>query len=181
MKRFIGPPSPAMVVALIALFVSMGGVSYGLATGVIDSREIKNKTIQGKDVRNRTLTGNHLKADRVGGGAIKESTLGTVPGAVNAEGVARSAVVNAAGSAVRSKGAISSVRVGPGRYEVLFNRDVRGCSYVATVGDESIGGPGAGVVTVASLPTNATGVAVRTAPSGGGEAENRSFHLLVNC
>ena len=37
MRRFIKLPSPAMVVACIALFVSMGGVSYGLATGSIDS------------------------------------------------------------------------------------------------------------------------------------------------
>jgi hypothetical protein len=48
-------PSPAMVVALIALFIALGGVSYGVATGSIDSREIKNNTIKSKDVRNRTL------------------------------------------------------------------------------------------------------------------------------
>jgi hypothetical protein len=48
-------PSPAMVVALIALFVALGGVSYGVATGSIDSREIKNNSIRGKDVRNSTL------------------------------------------------------------------------------------------------------------------------------
>jgi hypothetical protein len=48
-------PSPAMVVALIALFVALGGVSYGVATGSIDSREIKNNTVRGKDIRNRTI------------------------------------------------------------------------------------------------------------------------------
>ena len=50
-------PSPAMVVALVALFVALGGVSYGVASGYIDSREIKNNSIQSKDVRNGTLTG----------------------------------------------------------------------------------------------------------------------------
>jgi hypothetical protein len=48
-------PSPAMVVALMALFLSLGGVSYGLATGSVDSREIKNGTVRGKDIRNRTI------------------------------------------------------------------------------------------------------------------------------
>jgi hypothetical protein len=35
MKR----PSPALIVACLALFLSLGGVSYGVATGFIDSRE----------------------------------------------------------------------------------------------------------------------------------------------
>ena len=38
-------PSPALVISCIALFVSMGGVSYGVATGFIDSREIRNNTV----------------------------------------------------------------------------------------------------------------------------------------
>jgi len=50
-----------MVVALIALFISLGGVSYGVATGSIDSREIKNGTIRGKDVKRNTLTGTRIK------------------------------------------------------------------------------------------------------------------------
>lgn len=181
MKRFIRLPSPAMVVALIALFVSMGGVSYGLATGVIDSREIKNRTIQGKDVRNKSLRGNHLKANSVGGGAIKESTLGIVPGSVNAEGIARSAVVNPQGSAIRAKGATSSIRVSQGRYHLTFNRDVTACTYIATVGDEGDGGPGTGIASVAGIPGNGAGVVVRTSNAANGEPQNRSFHLIVSC
>jgi hypothetical protein len=94
-------PSPAMVVALIALFVSMGGVSYGVATGSIDSREIKNNTVRskdirnnqvssadvrnnsvrGRDVRNSTLTGADVGNDKLTGSDILESSLGTVPSA----------------------------------------------------------------------------------------------------
>jgi hypothetical protein len=53
-------PSPAFVIACIALFVALGGVSYAVATGSIDSREIRNNTIQGKDVRNGTLSSSDL-------------------------------------------------------------------------------------------------------------------------
>lgn len=53
-------PSPSLVVAFIALFVALGGVSYGVATGSIDSREIRNNTVQGKDVRNGTLSSSDL-------------------------------------------------------------------------------------------------------------------------
>jgi hypothetical protein len=48
-------PSPALVVSLIALFCSLGGVSYAVATGSIDSREIKNNTVRSKDIRNNDV------------------------------------------------------------------------------------------------------------------------------
>ena len=48
-------PSPAMVVALVALFMSLGGVSYGVATGFIDSREIKNNVVSTKDLKNNDI------------------------------------------------------------------------------------------------------------------------------
>jgi hypothetical protein len=54
-NRIKARPSAATVIALIALFVSLGGVSYGLATGSVSSREIKNNTVRSKDVRNSSL------------------------------------------------------------------------------------------------------------------------------
>ena len=53
-------PSPALVIACVALFVSLGGVGYAAATGSIDSREIRNNTIRGKDVRNNGLSGRDI-------------------------------------------------------------------------------------------------------------------------
>ena len=89
-------PSPALVISLVALFVSLGGVSYGVATGFIDSREIKNNTVRSKDVRNNNLTGKDIKNltggdvlnDRLTGADVNEGTLGEVPratGATNAD------------------------------------------------------------------------------------------------
>ena len=178
MKRFIRRPSPALVIACLALFISLGGVSYGLATGVISGREIKNRTITGKDIRDRSLRGNKAGADSFGAEAIKESTLGTVPFAA---GVENAAVVNEAGALVRGRGTAASTRTGVGRYAVIFNRDVRGCFYVASVGDEGAAGPGGGVATVAGLNTNANAVAVRTSNNQSSEPQNRSFHLIVTC
>jgi len=48
-------PTPSLVISSIALFASLGGVSYGLATGSIDSREIKNNTVSTKDIRNNSV------------------------------------------------------------------------------------------------------------------------------
>ena len=43
------------VVAYAALFMTLGGTSYAVATGSIDSREIKNNTVRSKDVRNNEI------------------------------------------------------------------------------------------------------------------------------
>ena len=42
-------------VALLALFVALGGTSYAAATGSIDSREIKNNAVRSKDIRNNQV------------------------------------------------------------------------------------------------------------------------------
>jgi hypothetical protein len=52
--------SPATVLAGLALFVSLGGVSYGVATGSINSREIRNGAIQSEDVRDGGLQGRDI-------------------------------------------------------------------------------------------------------------------------
>jgi len=142
-----------MVVAMTALFLSLGGVSYGLATGVISGREIKNNTITFKDVRK----------DRLGGGSIKESTLGPVPSAFITSGSAHFAVVNGAGQAIRFRGATSAARTAEGRYQVIFDADVRGCAYF-----------------VSGLGSNVNGVDIRTTGANGNDA-NKPFHLVVLC
>lgn len=182
MKRFIRLPSPALVIASVALFVSMGGVSYGLATGVIDGREIKNGSIRNPDFKNGTLRGQEAKPDGFGGGAIKESTLGQVPNAATAEGVSRFAVVADNGAAARARGATASRHgaAGSGQYQVDFDRDIRGCAYNATIGDPGTGGPGTGQIAVGQLATNANTVRIVTRNNAGDPAD-RSFHLTVNC
>jgi hypothetical protein len=134
MSRFASlRPTPAMAVALIALFVSLGGVSYGVATGSIDSREIKNNTVRsrdlrnhevrGRDIRNSTVRGPDVALNTLGGLDIDESKLGRVPSA----DVAVVAVSPLAYARVDSSGNVvdaDSSRVqdpnvsnpGPGRY-----------------------------------------------------------------
>jgi hypothetical protein len=80
MKR-IRRPSPALAVACTALFVALGGVSYGVATGSIDSREIRDNTIRSKDVRNnsvytRDVRNNDIRAIDIRNGEIKGRDVG---------------------------------------------------------------------------------------------------------
>jgi len=66
---------PASVVAMLALFIALGGVSYA-AVGKIGS----------KDIKNGAVTKVKIKKDAVTGAKVKESTLGTVPDAAKLAG-----------------------------------------------------------------------------------------------
>jgi hypothetical protein len=183
MKRVLRVPSPAIVVALIALFVALGGSAYAVAT--IDSGDIVNGSIRNRDFKDGTLRGQESKPDGWGPNAIKEQVLDAskfkqVPSAATAEGVMRHAVISNAGATVRGRGTASSARTGDGQYQVIFDRDVRGCTYFATLGDESAAGPGAGSVAVTSAASNVNGVRVVTRNIQD-QLANRSFHLMVSC
>ncbi len=53
MHRWIQSQSPAMVLSVVALFVSLGGVGYAAAT--IGSAQIKDGSVASKDIKNRTI------------------------------------------------------------------------------------------------------------------------------
>jgi len=133
-KKFLRRrPSPATAIASIALFVSLGGVSYGFATGSIDSREIKNSTIKsgdvrnntlrtedirnnevrGRDIRNSTIRGQEIALNSLGGSDIKEANLGKVPDADLLDGLD-------SGAFQRARSAIPfSVRLQRGQTQTL--------------------------------------------------------------
>jgi hypothetical protein len=64
-----------LTIACVALFVSLAGVSYGVATGFIDSREIRNNTIQSRDVHNNSLRTQDIRNDAVRGSDVRDSAL----------------------------------------------------------------------------------------------------------
>lgn len=60
-------PSPAVVIACVALFVALGGTGYAAVK------------INGKNLKNGSVTGAKLKKNTLTGRQINESKLGTVP------------------------------------------------------------------------------------------------------
>ena len=72
MKRFM--PSPAMVIALVALTVALSGTAYAAAKingknikkGTVSSTQIKDKSILGKDIKDKTITGADIGDGTVG-------------------------------------------------------------------------------------------------------------------
>jgi hypothetical protein len=60
---------------LLALFITLGGTSYAVATGSIDSREIRNNTIRTQDVRNHTLVGRDVRDGAIGTQDVRDGRL----------------------------------------------------------------------------------------------------------
>ena len=81
-----------MAVALLALFVALGGTSYAVATGSIDSREIKNDTVRSKDIRNNSVQSGDIRNRSLLAGDFKAGQLPTgargPTGATGARGAA---------------------------------------------------------------------------------------------
>jgi len=100
---------------------------------------------------------------------------------VTCAGISEHAVISAAGIFVRGT-AVYHVRYGPGRYEVVFGRDLSTCAYTATVGD-----PGNQLVfepgLVSAAPgqfSRSRGVYIETRNLGGALSDF-TFHLALNC
>jgi hypothetical protein len=70
-------PSPAMLVAMIALVVAFGGSA--IADSAVDLA--KSRLINGKKIKPRTIRGNRVKRDTLTGKEISESKLAVVPNA----------------------------------------------------------------------------------------------------
>src|ERR671935_295521 len=86
------PPSPAMLVALLALFVALGGSSYAalrvgskqIVNNSVRSKDIRNNDIRSKDIRNSTILGKDVRNNTLTGADVRESSLGRVPVAASA-------------------------------------------------------------------------------------------------
>jgi hypothetical protein len=83
----------ANVVATFALFVAFGGTSYAVlhirsrdvVNNSLRSKDVRNDTLRSRDIRERTIRARDVDRDSLGAGVVKESALGPVPQAVNAE------------------------------------------------------------------------------------------------
>ena len=66
-------PTPALVVAVLALVVAMAGTSY--AAVKIGSAQIKNNSVKGKDVKDANLTGKDVKDSTLTGADVVDGSL----------------------------------------------------------------------------------------------------------
>lgn len=87
----IARPTPALVVAFVALFTALGGSSY--AAIKITGKNVVNSTLTGADVKAASLGPSDIRPDSLDGKRIDESTLATVPSAQSAANAANADAV----------------------------------------------------------------------------------------
>lgn len=191
MARRLKAPSPAMVVALVALFLSIGGVGY--AASQIGTNDIKNNAVTTKKLHKQAVATSKIKKQAVTtgkladgavnsqkvldnsltGGDIDESTLGQVPDAANLDGNGPAAFVSS--QVVRHESAISA--------GTLLGDGTRFIDEPCPAGDVLLnGGPAniaAGSILLESFPTpgSTTSWRARIKPQAGGD----NFSVVVLC
>jgi hypothetical protein len=112
MRQGIWRHSPALAVAVIALFVALGGSVYAAKKAKLDGRAIRAKSIPGNRLKPHSIAANRLKPGVIGavaasgpltGADINELTLGQVPSATHADSA------DTAQSAVDAQTALNAV------------------------------------------------------------------------
>lgn len=183
-------PSPALVIALIALFVSLSGVAYGVATGSIDSREIKNNAvrsrdlrnndirskdvrnneIRGRDIRNSTVRSRDVALNTLTGDDINESRLGKVPSAASADTAAAAVSATSAGNASTVGGLAVRKFFAKQPVNTPASEVLRGDAFILRAGCNAGGNP---ILQIDGLPG---GPSTNLAVQGAGGAAG-AFHL----
>ena len=155
-------PSPALVLAFIALCVALAGSASAL---------------QGR----RGVKADDLATGSVGKRAIRANAVGRSElGRTRAYGLRVWGVIDSNGSLVRGAGVTSTSRPSAGAYHIVFNQDVTGCAYLATLGRIGAQVAQPGEIGTGGLPGTPNGVWVRTRDSAG-NVSDRSFHIAIAC
>jgi hypothetical protein len=168
-------PSPAMVVAMIALFVALAGTAYAAQT--INGGAIKKQTIGGGKLKQKTLTGFQINTNK----------LGVVPAAKSAIRASHTywAVVNnppSPGNATLARASDAGVSVAEagGAVNVIFPANISACANVASRNNAGTTVPGAGTAQTNTSPANPNAVEVHTRDEKGANTD-ADFHLIVVC
>jgi hypothetical protein len=167
MRQGAHRPSPALVISLVALFLSLGGVGYAAVT--ITGKNVKNSSLTGKDVKNSSLTGKDVKNDSLTGSDVRESGLGKVPSAAAADAagsanIAAVQIVTAAGTAPASGAPATATATCPAGLKVVGGGAQVGDPVNAFVND--------------LWPSSATAFSARVISSGG---TDQAFTVYANC
>lgn len=76
---FARRPSPAMVVAFVALVAAVGGTATALpGTGTVDSGDLRKGAVKRADIAKNAVNGAKVANGSITGSDVKESTLGKV-------------------------------------------------------------------------------------------------------
>jgi hypothetical protein len=161
MKRVFRRPSPAMVVAIVALIAALGGTAIGAA--FVTKKQSKKIA---KNQVNKLAPGLSVASAKSADSATSATTAGRAQNVLAASVNSSGTLLHATDPGITSSGS-------GGNYDVTFPRDITTCSFVA-------GGKAGGreINSFQSGPNN--NVAVLSFNSGG-TASAVAFDLIVVC
>jgi hypothetical protein len=165
-------PSPAMVVAVIALVTALAGTAYAAQT--INGGAIKKQTIGGGKLKQKTLTGFQINTNKLGVVPAAERATHTYWAVVNNPGSPGNATL------ARASDAGITAAEGGGSVAVVFPVNVSGCANVAARNNASTTVPSSGYAQTNTAAANPNALEVHTRDKAGGN-EDADFHLIVVC
>jgi hypothetical protein len=184
-------PSPAMGVALLALFVALGGTGYAavkLGKNTVGSKQIKSGAVRSAEVKNRSLLKKDFKAGQLPAGPRGPQGVQGGQGLQGERGPAGAdatnlwAVVTADPRTLVRGSGVTSVATGTatGTTKLTFDRDVSKCAYVASPGNDLSFWSG-GATPSRQQDSDPKVLQVLTYDDSGNPVGNRPFYLAVFC
>ena len=157
-------PSPAMIVAVIALSLGLGGSAVA-ASGVLTKAQVK--TVAKKQIRKQAPKLSVASAKRAD---AADSLTGFYAANVNADGATLGSI----------PGGVTSTKVDTGVYRVTFPRGVNGCLIHAANGSNDATAPAGSVNVIPVTSENPNRVGVGTYDAAG-NSQDRDFYVEMNC
>ncbi len=170
MKKYVRLPSPAMAVALLALFTALSASAY--AATVITGKNVRNGSLTGADIQSKSIAGTDIKDGALAARDIKAGSLTAdrfAGGQLNATKPTRWVLVNRAGEIEAQSGGFSVTAAYPagaanGNVYINAGEDLSDNGIAATIALENqydLGGP--------ATPNNGTNAAADANPEFAGE------------
>jgi hypothetical protein len=179
MRRVLrrGRPSPALVISMLALFVSIGGIGYAAAT--IGTNDIENGAVTAKKLHKGAVTTKKIRKEAVTGAKVDEASLGQVPSAATASNLTAPEAYHEIGTAGEPAFRRGSRNFGQGFSTAAFFRDHEGIVHLkGTVTADAFAvtftlPPGYRPAQVLFVPTVATSAASAVLIKSNGDVEVR--------
>jgi hypothetical protein len=137
-------PSPAMVVACAALFISLGGVGYAaivLPANSVGTKQLKKNAVNSAKVKRHSLLRSDFRKGQLPRGPQGIQGIPGIPGAPGAPGAKGNpgtpaiklwAYVNYTGALRGGSGVVASSRISQGYFSVTFNQSIVNCAAIAS-------------------------------------------------
>jgi hypothetical protein len=184
-------PSPAAVIASIALLVALAGTGYAatsLPKNSVGNAQLQSNAVTSSKVKDHALLKVDFANNQIPRGAPGSPGPPGSPGNTGARGPTGPAgpsssglwaVVNPIGTLARGSGVLSVSHTATGTYRVQFNRNITTCAWLATIGSAT------GVTSFGFIETElSTGttdtvhVEIRDITAA---VADRGFHLAALC